>query len=257
LTAGHCGNAGNRFTDGAGELIGNVGGVDKTFDVLVIPTTAVTNRIYVGGANSTTQRTVTSGGAPFVGERLCQSGRTSATEIGSPICNLQVRFEGTDAQRLWEATQLDGQVAARPGDSGGPVYDDRGDGTVIARGTTTRVAGSGFGFGGFEKAQRDFGVSIPGGAPAPGNGAVFFQNTGFTGAAGQALPVGSYTLPALQARGVPNDWASSVRVPAGRVVRMFSDDNFTGTQWTLTADAGNLLLLQPSANDLVSSVIVQ
>jgi hypothetical protein len=257
LTAGHCGNAGNRFTDGGGELIGNVGGVDKNFDVLVIPTTAVTNRIYVGGANSTVQRTVTSGGAPFVGERLCQSGRTSANTVGSPICNLQVRFEGTDAQRLWEATQLDGQVAARPGDSGGPVYDDRGDGTVIARGTTTRVAGSGFGFGGFEKAQQDFGVSIPGGGPAPGNGVVFFQNTGFTGAASQALPVGSYTLASLQTRGFLNDWASSVRVPAGRTVRIFQHDNFTGTQWILTADTGDFLLLQPSANDQASSVIVQ
>ena len=173
LTAGHCGNAGNRFNDGSGELIGNVGGVDKNFDVLVIPTTAVSNRIYVGGANSNTQRTVTGGGAPFIGERLCQSGRTSANAVGSEICNLLVQFEHTDSQRLWEARQQDGQIAARPGDSGGPVYLDRGDGTVTARGTTTRVAGSGFGFAGFEKAQQDFGVSIPGGAtpppPPPGN----------------------------------------------------------------------------------------
>jgi hypothetical protein len=163
LTAGHCGDPGHRFTDGAGEFIGNVGGDDNNFDVLIIPTNAVSNRIYVGGGNSTQQRTVTGGGAPFVGERLCQSGNTSANAVGSPICNLQVQFEGTDSQRLWEARQLDGQIAARPGDSGGPVYLDRGDGTVTARGTSTRVAGSGFGFAGFEKAQRDFGVSIPGG----------------------------------------------------------------------------------------------
>lgn len=163
LTAGHCGEGGHRITDGAGELIGNVGADDNNFDVLIIPTSAVSNRIYVGGSDSTQQRTVTSGGAPFIGERLCQSGNTSANAVGSPICNLQVQFEHTDSQRLWEARQLDGQIAARPGDSGGPVYLDRGDGTVIARGTTTRVAGSGFGFAGFEKAQQRFGVSIPGG----------------------------------------------------------------------------------------------
>ncbi|MEV4539363.1 RICIN domain-containing protein [Asanoa sp. NPDC049518] len=163
LTAGHCGEPGNRITDGAGELIGTIGGDDNTYDVLVIPSNAVSNRIYVGGGNSNQQLTVTGGGAPFVGERLCQSGYTSANTVGGQICNLQVRFEGTDSQRLWEATQLDGQIAARPGDSGGPVYLDRGDGTVTARGTTTRVAGSGLGFAGFEKAQQRFGVSIPGG----------------------------------------------------------------------------------------------
>jgi hypothetical protein len=168
LTAGHCGNTGNRFNDGSGELIGNAGGVDKNFDVMVIPTNAVRNRIYVGGANSNDQRTVTGGGAPFIGERLCQSGRTSANAVGAQICNLQVQFEWTDSQRLWEVRQLDGQIAARPGDSGGPVYLDRGDGNVTARGTTTRVAGSQMGFAGFEKAQQMFGVSIPGGAP-PGN----------------------------------------------------------------------------------------
>jgi hypothetical protein len=162
LSAGHCGQPGNRITDGSGEFIGNIGGDDNTFDVLVIPTSAVSNRMYVGGANSNQQLTVAGAGAPFVGERLCQSGNTSANAVGGQICNLQVQFEGTDSQRLWEARQLDGQVAARPGDSGGPVYLDRGDGTVLARGTTTRVAGSGFGFAGFEKAQQRFGVSIPG-----------------------------------------------------------------------------------------------
>lgn len=254
LTAGHCGNAGNRFTDGAGEFIGNVGGVDKNFDVLIIPTTAVSNRIYIGNGTSNTQRTVTSGGAPFIGELLCQSGNTSANAIGREICNLQVQFEGTDSQRLWEARQLDGQLAARPGDSGGPVYDDRGDGTVIARGTTTRVAGSGFGFAGFEKAQLDFNVSIPGG---PGNGVIFFQHIDFGGAASQALPVGRHNLASLRTRGFVNDWASSVRIPAGRTVLMYEHDNFGGTEWRRTADTPNFVVLQPNANDQVSSVIVQ
>ncbi|GIF74047.1 ricin-type beta-trefoil lectin domain protein [Asanoa siamensis] len=178
LTAGHCGNPGNRITDGAGEFIGNIGGDDNTYDVLVIPTTAASNRIYVGGGNSNQQLTVTGAGAPFVGERLCQSGYTSANSVGGQICNLQVRFEGTDSQRLWEATQTDGQIAARPGDSGGPVYLDRGDGTVTARGTTTRVAGSGFGFAGFEKAQQRFGVSIPGGTGGGRTGQIVSAATG-------------------------------------------------------------------------------
>jgi hypothetical protein len=178
LSAGHCGEPGNRITDGGGELIGNVGADDNTFDVLIVPTNAVSDRMYIGGGTSTQQRTVTGGGAPFVGERLCQSGNTSANTVGGPVCNLQVLFEGTDSQRLWEAQQLDNQTAARPGDSGGPVYLDRGDGTVTARGTSTRVAGSRFGFAGFEKAQQRFGASIPGGTGGGRTGPVVSAATG-------------------------------------------------------------------------------
>jgi V8-like Glu-specific endopeptidase len=261
LTAGHCGNPGNRFNDGRGEFIGAAGGVDKNFDVMVIPTNAISDKIYVGGNNSTEQRTVTDAGAPFVGEKLCQSGRTSANAVGSPICNMQVLFEHTDSQRLWEARQLDGQTAARPGDSGGPVYFDRGDGTVIARGTSTRVAGSLFGFGGWEKSEQLFKVTLPGGGstppPAPTGGVVFYEDVRFAGAAGQPLSVGRHPLAALEAKGLQNDWASSVRVPAGRTVTLFEHHDFTGTQWRLTADTADLTQLQPGANDTISSVVVE
>lgn len=162
LTAGHCGEPGDSFTDGDGESVGEVGGDNNNFDVLVIPTDSVDNQIYVGGGDSTEQRTVTSGGEPFIGEVLCQSGNTSANEVGGPVCNMEVQFQHTDSQELWEADQLDGDTAARPGDSGGPVYIDNGDGTVTARGTTTRVAGSALGFAGFEKSEQEFDVSIPG-----------------------------------------------------------------------------------------------
>ncbi|ORT60747.1 RICIN domain-containing protein [Streptomyces sp. CB03238] len=178
LTAGHCGESGHRFTDGAGEFIGNGGADDNNFDVMIIPTGSVSNRIYVGGGGSSQQRTVTGGGAPFIGERLCHSGNTSANAVGGPVCNFQVQYEYTDSQRLWEARQMDGQTAARPGDSGGPVYLDHGDGTVTARGTTTRAGGSGLGFAGFEKAQQDFGVSIPGGSGGTRVGPVVSAATG-------------------------------------------------------------------------------
>jgi V8-like Glu-specific endopeptidase len=259
LTAGHCGDPGHRFTDGGGELIGTAGGVDKNFDIMVIPARATSNKIYDGGNDSSQQRTVTSAGAPFIGEKLCQSGRTSANAVGRPICNLQVQFEHTDSQRLWEARQLDGETAARPGDSGGPVYFDRGDGTVIARGTTTRVAGRQFGFGGWEKSEQRFRVTLPGGGrtpPATG-GVVLHQDVQFAGAAAQALPPGRYALADLVARGMSNDSASSVRVPAGRTVTLFQHDGFTGASWRLTADTADLTQVRPDANDQVSSVVVE
>ena len=90
-----------------------------------------------------------------------------------------------------------------------------------------------------------------------GTGVQFFADINYGGAASQVLPVGTYTLSQLAARGMPNDWASSVKVPAGRTVIMYSDDNFSGTSWTRTSDTPNFTTLSPSANDVVSSVKVQ
>jgi len=252
LTAGHCGSLGDRFTDGQGEFIGNVGSRNQTHDVLLIPTPNANNRIYVGGANSNTTKFVSGFDHVFIGELLCQSGVTSANATGAPVCNLRVLFFYQDPEDLVEAEQINGQIAARPGDSGGPVYSDQGS-SVIAKGTTTRVAGSRLGFQDFITANRDFGVEIAN----PGAGVVFFQDIQFGGAASQPLARGDYTLSQLQARGMQNDWASSVRVPSGFIVIMFQHNNFTGTSWTLTSDTPNFLTLSPNANDQVSSVRIQ
>jgi hypothetical protein len=254
LTAGHCGSTGHRFTDGQGEFIGNVGPRNQTHDVLLIPTPNANNRIYVGGANSNTTKLVSGFDHVFIGELLCQSGVTSANATGAPVCNLRVLFFYQDPEDLVEAEQINGQIAARPGDSGGPVYSDQG-GSVIAKGTTTRVAGSRLGFQDFITANRDFGVEIAN--PGGGAGVVFFQDIQFGGASSQPLARGDYTLSQLQARGMQNDWASSVRVPSGFTVIMFQHNNFLGTSWTLTSDTPNFVTLSPNANDQVSSVRIQ
>lgn len=88
-------------------------------------------------------------------------------------------------------------------------------------------------------------------------GAVFFQDFSYGGHASQTLPVGTYTLSQLAAKGMPNDWASSVQIPSGRTVIMYSDDNFSGQSWTLTANTANFSTLTGNANDKVSSVKVQ
>jgi hypothetical protein len=93
--------------------------------------------------------------------------------------------------------------------------------------------------------------------PTPFNGVIFYQDTNYSGGMGQPLQVGTYTLPQLAAKGVPNDWASSVKVPPGRTVILYSDDNFSGTSWTITSDKSSLAGLSPSANDIISSVKVQ
>ena len=67
-------------------------------------------------------------------------------------------------------------------------------------------------------------------------GAIFYQSASYGGARGQALAKGSYTLSQLQANGVQNDWASSVRIPPGWTIIAYQDDNFQGNSWTYTAD---------------------
>jgi uncharacterized protein YbdZ (MbtH family) len=85
----------------------------------------------------------------------------------------------------------------------------------------------------------------------------FYQNTGYGGTASQTLQKGTYTLSQLAAKGVPNDWASSVKIPAGWTVIMYSDDNFAGTSWTRTSDASDFTTLSPNANDQMSSCRIQ
>jgi hypothetical protein len=88
-------------------------------------------------------------------------------------------------------------------------------------------------------------------------GVVFFQDVNYGGARSQPLAPGDYNLSQLVARGMPNDWASSVRIPSGRTVTVFQHDNFAGTSWTLTSDTPNFVALSPNANDQASSVRVR
>ena len=90
-----------------------------------------------------------------------------------------------------------------------------------------------------------------------GTGVTFYQDINFGGTASQVLAKGNYTLSQLAGKGVPNDWASSVRVPAGWTVIMYQDDNFTGQSWTLTSDVSSFITLSPNGNDKLSSCRIQ
>jgi len=161
LTAGHCGNPGVRVTDPTGEFIGNAGSKHGDHDIMLIPTGNVVNQQYVGGGDSNSVEIVRGWGDVYTGEYLCQSGVTSARETGNPVCNIKVLFFYADREDLVEGEQMNGQPAARPGDSGGPVYGPASGGGVIAKGTVTRTAGARIGFQDFRTASRDFGVYIP------------------------------------------------------------------------------------------------
>lgn len=88
-------------------------------------------------------------------------------------------------------------------------------------------------------------------APTSQNNITLYQNYSYTGW-NASFGEGSYTTAAiLAAGGVDND-ASSIRVPNGLQVTLYSEDNFAGNSLVLTAD--NAMLGDSGFNDMVSSM---
>ncbi len=82
---------------------------------------------------------------------------------------------------------------------------------------------------------------------APPAGVVFYQDANYGGTASPVLAKGDYAvLPA----GVPNDWMSSLRVPAGWIVDAYADGGFAGAVCTYTADTS---WVGTACNDVMSS----
>ncbi|RKN03476.1 alpha-L-fucosidase [Streptomyces radicis] len=74
-------------------------------------------------------------------------------------------------------------------------------------------------------------------------------------AGGASLGVGAYTAEQLRVLGIDLRSISSLRVAAGYQVTGFANENFTGREWTFTADRGNLR--GTGGNDAIASVRVR
>lgn len=81
----------------------------------------------------------------------------------------------------------------------------------------------------------------------PATGVIFYQDINYGGAASAAIQKGNY---AVMPGSVPNDWMSSLRVPAGWTVETYSDGNFGGTRCTFTASTA---WVGSTCNDRMSS----
>jgi V8-like Glu-specific endopeptidase len=80
-----------------------------------------------------------------------------------------------------------------------------------------------------------------------GTGVTFYQHINYGGAASGAKAKGSYaSLPG----DIPNDWMSSLKVPAGWTVQAFEHGNFGGAVCTFTASTS---WVGPACNDKMSS----
>jgi hypothetical protein len=100
----------------------------------------------------------------------------------------------------------------------------------------------------FVQAQKDFPLPYATSAVA-----TFYKDINFGGYA-VSLPVGSYTLSALQAKGILNDDITSLKVTSGYRVVLYADNNFTGATLTKTADDASLV--DDGWNDQVSSLVI-
>ena len=84
--------------------------------------------------------------------------------------------------------------------------------------------------------------------PTPGTtGVIFYQDINYTGTASAVLAKGDY---AVMPASVPNDWMSSLKVPAGWIVDAYADGNFAGAVCTYTA---NTSWVGTACNDVMSS----
>ena len=90
--------------------------------------------------------------------------------------------------------------------------------------------------------------------PRPTASVQLFQGCNYGGWSA-SFPVGDYTMADIVARGGVNDDASSIRIPAGRTVTLYRDNNFSGTSLTLTGD--DSCFTDNNFNDAVSSLRVR
>lgn len=154
LSAGHCDPQASRtWTDGVGDKISDPPnnyryGLDS---LLVDPIDTVDGRVFGAAWNATTSApryslAVKSKSGNQMGSTLCVSGARSGEKCGLKITSTDAGDCGDpNVCRRWGARK-DFLYSVTGGDSGGPVYADRQDGGVTARGIvqgadpTTRVA---------------------------------------------------------------------------------------------------------------------
>lgn len=106
-------------------------------------------RMFDGSPTTGNYKLVHGWGYRATGELLCHSGATSGTVCGLKTTNItNGTYQLTDSDEdtffvhgMSTATQVNGLTAARPGDSGGPVFSLNGSG-VNAKGVVSGSAGS-------------------------------------------------------------------------------------------------------------------
>ncbi|MEU9227829.1 alpha-L-fucosidase [Streptomyces massasporeus] len=169
-----------------------------------------------------------------------------ATVLGWPGSSLTVRTLGSDRINLASLTsvKLLGSTAG--------TYIDLPEPTQSSSGLTVGLPASApYGAGAYVL-KLAFSGTIPGLRPLAG--AVAYADVDYTGDAG-VFTVGDHTAAGLTASGLSAGTLSSLRPAPGYQVIGYSEDDFTGTSWTFTAENPDLRVT--GNNDRITSLRVQ
>ncbi|MBB3045573.1 hypothetical protein [Nocardioides soli] len=149
LGAGHCEDTGDTVNDGAGDPIGKVVGEKVNYDsILINPNApagvfATIGKVFTGGWSSNTSKYVGGAAAPSVGETICTSGANSGEHCDLTILQTSVSEWCDQGLGLCTGFLANGPgLNVATGDSGGPIYIQRSDGRVGARGVMNKRWGT-------------------------------------------------------------------------------------------------------------------
>jgi hypothetical protein len=189
---------------------------------------------------------------PYVGNevRIVGFGATAEDEPGGVKRKGRTRLHSVDSENLLIA--FDGRSATCYGDSGGPYFMTFNGVEHVAGVTSWGTSPCGAPPQGGTRTDvvsgwiRAYVDQIDGGGPGP-TGVTFFQHIDYGGAASGVKARGNYaTLPG----DIPNDWMSSLRVPAGWTVEAYEHIDFGGAVCTYRGDTA---WVGSGCNDRMSS----
>jgi hypothetical protein len=177
-----------------------------------------------------------------IGSSVCRSGRTSGWRCGTiQARNVTVNYAQGP---VYEMTQT--SACAEGGDSGGSYISGNQAQGVTSGGSGNCSSGGTTFFQPINEILNVYGLTLKtsGGG---GTGVVFYQDINFGGSASGAKARGNYaSLPG----DIPNDWMSSLRIPAGWTVQAYEHINYGGAVCTFT---GNTAWVGSGCNDKMSS----
>jgi hypothetical protein len=126
LSAAHCGVNGETLKDGGGQVMGTFEGDNNTNDIILIDAPAA-GKVYVGSHTSGVSDKIIGAMASMEGLWICTSGANSGDHCNIKVTkvNQSVPFQTNEGTftifPLVRAEEIDHEIAAAPGDSGGPV----------------------------------------------------------------------------------------------------------------------------------------
>lgn len=128
LTAGHCGSDGLIINDGVGSRIGTAERDTDSRDIMLVKTSQVSGRMFVGGWNSNTFKSIRMPISNYPNTLVCTSGAMSGQHCDLRVEAVNVRINIQDGTgRVYsvfpmvQAYNDNPSMAVAQGDSGGPV----------------------------------------------------------------------------------------------------------------------------------------